>query len=49
MRGVNYIPSCGQCDLPPWEECACSFQFRIDADKIADWQQQHLLEIMNSR
>lgn len=23
--GSNYSPSCGQCDVPPWEVCACSF------------------------
>lgn len=22
--GERYKPSCGQCDVPPWESCACS-------------------------
>ncbi|TAK84201.1 MAG: hypothetical protein EPO20_15120 [Betaproteobacteria bacterium] len=22
--GERYTPSCGQCDAPPWEWCACS-------------------------
>ena len=23
--GAQYVPSCGQCDVPPWVECRCSF------------------------
>jgi hypothetical protein len=22
--GANYVPSCGECNVPPWERCACS-------------------------
>lgn len=22
--GASYAPSCGLCELPPWERCACS-------------------------
>lgn len=22
--GAHYVASCGECDVPPWEECACS-------------------------
>lgn len=22
--GRNYVESCGRCDVPPWELCACS-------------------------
>lgn len=24
IRGPRYVPSCGKCDVPPWETCACS-------------------------
>ena len=24
QRGEAYQPSCGRCDVPPWEACACS-------------------------
>ena len=24
ITGPGYQPSCGQCAVPPWEECACS-------------------------
>jgi len=24
--GSHYRPSCGQCSIPPWEVCACSFK-----------------------
>ena len=26
ITGERYTPSCGQCDVPPWETCACSFK-----------------------
>jgi len=24
IAGADYRPSCGKCDMPPWEACACS-------------------------
>lgn len=24
IKGEHYTPSCGKCDVPPWEVCACS-------------------------
>lgn len=24
ITGAEYFPACGLCDLPPWEQCACS-------------------------
>jgi hypothetical protein len=24
ITGARYTPSCGGCDIPPWEICACS-------------------------
>lgn len=24
IAGRNYVPSCGRCDVLPWELCACS-------------------------
>lgn len=24
QAGAQYVPSCGQCAVPPWEVCACS-------------------------
>lgn len=24
ITGPKYKPACGQCDVPPWERCACS-------------------------
>lgn len=24
IRGALYQPSCGECDVPPWESCSCS-------------------------
>lgn len=29
--GANYTPSCGECNLPPWEECACSALLKVAA------------------
>lgn len=29
--GTNYRPSCGECDVPPWEVCACSALMRAAA------------------
>lgn len=26
VRGPLYVASCGNCNVPPWEVCACSFQ-----------------------
>jgi hypothetical protein len=28
--GQDFKPSCGQCDVPPWEICECSFQWAKD-------------------
>jgi hypothetical protein len=25
ITGAEYVPSCEQCNIPPWEECDCSF------------------------
>lgn len=24
ILGANYVPSCGSCQIPPWERCGCS-------------------------
>lgn len=24
ITGEHYRPSCGRCDVPPWQRCACS-------------------------
>jgi hypothetical protein len=24
IAGAQYVPSCGECAVPPWEECPCS-------------------------
>lgn len=34
VRGRNYVTSCGRCDVPPWEPCACSSL--LPADSIAE-------------
>ena len=36
--GDQYKPSCGKCQLPPWEVCACSFTAadRAEADARLD-------------
>ena len=35
--GASYSPSCGRCDLPPWEVCSCSAQaiLEINARVVA--------------
>ncbi len=33
IRGEHYRPSCGGCDLPPWERCVCSFH---EPDAVAE-------------
>lgn len=27
IKGGLYRPSCGRCDVPPWEVCDCSFDW----------------------
>ncbi len=44
ITGQYYRPSCGECGLPPWEECGCSFESRLEQD-----QQQHIRDIVEGR
>lgn len=30
--GASYSPSCGRCDLPPWEVCYCSTQSILETN-----------------
>ena len=34
LRGPNYTPSCGRCDLPPWEYCLCSSRLEKETGAI---------------
>jgi hypothetical protein len=27
IKGADYRPSCGNCQVPPWEVCDCSFNW----------------------
>lgn len=46
IRGKHYRPSCGRCDVPPWEQCACSDLLatclQSTADKVNAEAQQRL-------
>lgn len=48
ITGKDYVPSCGKCEVPAWESCACSALLpasgmveRLEAE--ADARLQHLL------
>ena len=36
IKGREYRPSCGKCDVPNWEECSCSFSAAERANLEAD-------------
>lgn len=36
IKGRDYKPSCGKCDVVPWKECECSFTAAEKANREAD-------------
>ncbi len=39
ITGRFYVPSCGGCDVPPWESCACSSHMRPQSERNANGEQ----------
>jgi hypothetical protein len=60
ILGRDFRPSCGRCDVPPWEVCACSFDWakaglasppNSAADRAnaeADHRFQHMLDLADA-